>query len=107
MSAIEDLLAFQLKAAKIPHEREVSGLVPKRKFRVDFLIDKWLVVECQGGIWGKGGHSTGKGITRDTEKAAELMCSGYPTLACTGDQIKSGKALQWIERLRSNSYERD
>lgn len=97
LSELEETLAVQLRAEKILFEREVK-LVPKRKFKVDFLVSGWLVVECQGGIWKKGGHSSGKGITEDCEKAAELLIHGYPTIACTLDQIRSGKAIGWIKR---------
>lgn len=100
-SELEERLAVQLRAEKIPFQREVTGLVPGRKFRVDFLVCGWLVVECQGGIWKSGKHSNGVGVTRDTEKAAELLLNGYPTIACTMDQIKSGTALEWIKRALS------
>ena len=51
-------------------EMEVSGLVPGRRFRVDYC---WraarLVLEQNGAIWcgGRGGHSSGTGLLRDYE----------------------------------------
>ncbi|CAB4242211.1 hypothetical protein UFOVP83_31 [uncultured Caudovirales phage] len=101
-SSLEETLAVQLRALKIPFEREVVGLVEGRRFRVDFLIHKRLVVECQGGIWTKGGHSSGAGISRDCEKFAELLCAGYPVIPCTMQQIKAGTVIEWIQRAIEN-----
>lgn len=98
LSILEETLALQLRAEKIPFEREVTQLVPGRKFRVDFLIDKRIVFECQGGTFMKGAHSTGTGIARDCEKSAELLLQGYPVLCGTREQITSGQALAWIKR---------
>lgn len=98
LSVLEETLALHLQVSNIPYEREVTKLVPGRKFRVDFLIDGRLVVECQGGVWSKGGHSTGYGISRDCEKSAELFLNGYPVLTVTREQIESGKALEWVKR---------
>ena len=97
-SKLEETLAVQLRALKIPFEREVVGLVTGRRFRVDFLIHKRLVVECQGGIWTKGGHSSGTGISRDCEKSAELLCAGYPVITCTMQQIQVGTVIEWTQR---------
>ena len=59
----EALLAFQLKAAGIAHEREAQ-VIPGRRYRFDFCLG-WLLVEVNGGVWAKGasGHSSGTGIT--------------------------------------------
>jgi hypothetical protein len=102
-SELEELLALQLTAAKIPFEREVSPFAPERKFRFDFGIDGRLLVECEGQIWHKGGHSSGTGITRDIEKANLCTLRRVPLLRFTREMIESGEALEMIERALGNS----
>lgn len=94
----ESLLAFQLKAAHLPHEREAQ-VIPGRRYRFDFRLD-WLLVEVNGGVWAKGasGHSSGTGITRDCAKTAEAVSLGFTVMSVTPAHVKSGQALQWIER---------
>ena len=95
MSELEEEFAQQLRLAKIPFLREVKP-IPGRKFRWDFQI-KDLLVEVQGGIWGKGGHSTGKGITRDMEKLNLGTLAGYHQMHFGAEHIKSGQALKWVQ----------
>lgn len=100
MSKPEEQLALQLKAAHIEFEREYRPW-KARRFRFDFYIKIPLdevLIEVQGGIWRKGAHSSGTGITRDCEKLCLAAIWGYLVMPVTPDQIKSGKALQWIEQ---------
>ena len=103
MSKPEEQLALQLKAAHIQFEREFRPWTDRR-YRFDFYIPKaqWFgegfLIEVQGGIWRKGAHSSGSGITRDCEKFCLAAIDGYLVMPVTPDQIKSGKALQWIEQ---------
>jgi len=94
----EALLAFQLKAAGLPHQREAK-VIPERRYRFDFQLG-WLLVEVNGGVWAKGhsGHSSGTGITRDCAKTAEAVALGYTVMAVTPEQVKKGQALDWIQR---------
>lgn len=97
-SYLEYELRTQLALASltIGLETEFSA-VPGRRFRWDFAYPKQkLLIEVQGGIWSKGGHSTGKGITRDAEKSNMAVLLGYRCLAVTADHIKSGQAIKWI-----------
>lgn len=111
MSKPEELLAFQLKAAHIDFRREVKA-IPDRDFRFDFWCGNTFItpelvtptprppvlVEVQGGIWKKGAHSSGTGITRDCEKFALAAVHGYRLIPVTPAHIKSGQALTWIEK---------
>lgn len=98
-SELEEQLDFQLRSARLVFEREYQA-VPSRRFRWDFAFPADdLLVEVQGGIWVKGGHSTGRGITRDCEKLNCATLSGWRTLAVTGEMIKSGEALQVILKV--------
>ncbi len=95
-SDLEDTFAFQLDAVGISYERQAK-VIPGRKFQWDFLVGKFLI-EIQGGIWRKGGHSTGVGITRDCEKANLAALHGFFTLFFTADMIYSGEALSVVEK---------
>ena len=96
MRDLESQLDFQLTAAGIEHEREFRA-VPGRRFRWDFRVED-VLIEVQGGIWQKGGHSTGTGITRDCEKANLATINGWRVLLFTGDMVKDGTALDIIRK---------
>ena len=96
----EEQLALQLKAAHIKFEREYRPWKARRfrfDFRIPILFDD-ILIEVQGGIWKMGAHSSGTGITRDCEKYCLAVIDRYLVMPFTPDQIKSGKALQWIEQ---------
>lgn len=97
MSKLEELLAFHLRASKIDYEREKTGLIPGRKFRVDFFIKPDITIDCEGAVWVKGGHSTGTGITRDCVKANLLLLAGYRPFRVTAQHIESGEAIDWVK----------
>lgn len=97
----ENLLAFQLDAARIPFERQYR-IHPERRFRADFWLPApQCVVEIDGGIWTAGRHSRGAGITRDCEKSAYIALMPARLLRVTPDQVKSGRALDWILALHA------
>ena len=100
MSNLEDTLAFQLKAADIPFEQQVK-VIPGRRFAFDFLLTGTnILVEVQGSTWvANTGHTSGKGIKRDCEKANLAVLAGYRVLTFTGDMVNNGEALQTITRL--------
>lgn len=103
---LEDELAYQLDLAKIEYEREFQA-IEGRRFRWDFCfpVDSWMVglpsspilLEVQGAIFVKGGHSTGTGIMRDHEKNNLAVVNGYRVLYANGPTIKSGEALRWVQ----------
>jgi very-short-patch-repair endonuclease len=94
-----DLLALHMVAAKIPYQREMV-LVPGRRWRVDFLVDKRIVVEYEGGIWSKGRHVRPTGFLNDCEKYNTLTTLGYKVLRVAEPHVQSGEALKWIEQAR-------
>ena len=107
MTALEDMLAFQLDALGVPYTREFRA-IPGRRFRWDFLIgnsDKSrLLVEVQGGTWAREryGHSTGAGISRDYAKSNCAQMQGWRTLMFDSKMVKSGEAARIIQE----AYER-
>jgi very-short-patch-repair endonuclease len=91
-------MASQIALAGLPKpEREVLA-IPGRKFRFDFSWAEFrLLVEIQGGTWKKGAHSTGQGISRDTEKLNLATIEGWRVMQFTVDQVRSGQALRWLQ----------
>lgn len=72
--------------------REELRFHPVRQWRFDFaFVDrerKWLVgIEIHGGVFKRGGHSTGKGITRDCEKLTTATLMGWRVVALTTGQV--------------------
>ena len=95
----ESLLKMQLKALKIEFEQEFK-FHAKRKWRADFHITgKKLLVEVEGGIWSGGRHTRGKGYLGDMEKYNAATVMGYQVLRFSTEQVKSGLAIQQIEKM--------
>jgi len=100
MSALEDALLFQIKALKLPVPEREHKFHAKRRWRFDLAWpDKMLAVECEGGVWSGGRHSTGIGFTADCEKYAEAVLLEWRVLRFTGDQINSGYAIGCIVKI--------
>ncbi|GIV86606.1 MAG: hypothetical protein KatS3mg054_0635 [Chloroflexus sp.] len=98
---LNDEFAFQLSAYGIAYEREYRA-VPERRFRWDFALpDVRVLVEVQGGIWmrERTGHTSGRGVRRDCEKANLAALHGWRTLFFTPDMVRSGEAIAMIERI--------
>lgn len=98
-SQLELLLLNRIEQAGLPlGEAQVKG-IPGRKFAFDRA---WpdavppVAVDVQGAIYVRGGHSTGVGIERDTEKACLAALAGWRYLPVTEKQIKAGQAVEWI-----------
>ena len=67
---------------------------------MDFaFVEDRLLIEVQGAVWVKGGHSTGVGITRDCEKFSIASANKWFTIPVTTDHVKNGKALEWIKQF--------
>jgi len=95
----EAKLARELKTLKIEFEQEFE-FHPKRKWRADFhLVDKRILVEVEGGIWSGGRHTRGKGYIGDMEKYNAATMMGFQVLRFSTDQVKSGHAIQQIEKM--------
>lgn len=97
MSDLEELLAFQLRAAKIEYEREYR-FHDTRRWRFDFaFLHRKLAAEIDGGGWVYGRHSRGAGMDADADKNNAAILGGWRILKFTGKHIKSGEALKIIE----------
>lgn len=103
MRVVKDFLHVPSMASIIYNQQVVIDyynevgitLVPEYKFseehgyRFDFLHEPSKVaIEVQGGIWlARGGHTTGKGYTRDMEKNNLALSLGYRVFKCTPAEV--------------------
>ena len=102
MSALEETLAFQIKAIRLPAPEREFKAVEGRKFKWDFAWpDHSLLLEIQGQIWRKGGHTTGTGILRDMEKLNLAVLNGWRVLQVAREHIESGQAVKWVQQALS------
>jgi very-short-patch-repair endonuclease len=60
--------------------------------------DMMLAVEVEGGTWINGRHSRGAGMEKDMDKYNTAALDGWTVLRFTGNMIKSGMAIQQIQR---------
>lgn len=75
-------------------------------FRLPWTVDSKLpwnmgvLIEVNGSLFQKGGHSTGKGLQRDYEKARDAALSGYRLLPFSSNEVMDGRAKKFLqERL--------
>jgi len=95
----EIALAGQLDLRGISYERELM-LIPKRRFRFDFLLAQFaLVVEVEGGTWSGGRHTSGVGFRSDCQKYNMALELGYRVLRYTTDMVTRGEAIAQVERI--------
>lgn len=116
MSHLEDLLALQLRAHKIPVTMEFPfaadhvGIGPGirkrlseaglKNWRFDFaFVEKKIAVEVEGGAWSGGRHTRGKGFAEDLLKYDAAMNMGWTVYRCDGAMVKQGTAVNTIIKL--------
>ncbi len=98
VSTAEDLLAFQIKAARLPEPVRQYQYAPPRKLRADFaFLRPRLLVEVTGGIYTRKAHGSITGILADIDRLNESSKHGWYMLRFTTDMVKSGTALATIE----------
>ena len=95
-----EVLAHHLKMSGIKFDREVC-LIPKRKYRFDFVLPHGILIEVQGGLHlgHLGGHSSKKGILRDMDKSNLATFHGYRLLCFDSGAVYSGSAIAMIQDL--------
>jgi len=99
MSTLEDDLLFQVRAVGLPEPVREYRAIEGRRFRWDFAyIEQRLLIEVSGGVYVPNtAHTSGKGISRDCEKANLATLQGYRQLTFTAAMIKDGTAIQMIQ----------
>ncbi len=96
-SHLELELLQQIRWVGLPEPEREYRACPPRRYRWDLAYPKTkLLIEVQGGIWHKSGHSTGVGISRDYEKNNIAVANGWRVLYFSSDMVHSGKALNLI-----------
>ena len=106
-SELEKTLLFQVHNCHIPVPETEWKAVAGRKFRWDLAWPEFhLLVEIQGGTWGKGAHSTGSGLHRDYEKLNLATLAGFQCFMFDSDMVKSGQAINTIKDFFSLYAER-
>lgn len=100
MSKLEDALWYQMKLVGIwvGFEKE-HRFHDTRKWRFDFANpEEMIAVEVEGLSRGKSRHTTFAGYRGDCEKYNEAAILGWKVLRFTDKEVKSGEAIQTIER---------
>jgi hypothetical protein len=104
MSALEDMLLFQIQVAKLPEPIREYTFHPQRRWRLDFAWpspDRMVALEVEGGTQNgtrKSRHTTGKGYEGDCEKYNEAVLLGWKVIRVTSAMVRDGRALAIIER---------
>ncbi len=79
-SSLEEMMKVSLDKINVSYQREVKF----KRFRVDFLIEKYkTVIECDGEFW----HLRPNVKARDKRKDILLQSLGYRVLRFTGNEL--------------------
>lgn len=94
-SVIEALLALQIRALKLPVPERNYRWMTGRRYEWDFAYpDRKIAIEVQGMV-----HRIKSKWERDIFKRAYGLLDGWRVLEVSGETIRSGVAIQWIEKL--------
>jgi very-short-patch-repair endonuclease len=100
MSQLEETLFSQITMVGLPIPQREFRFAPPRRYRADFAYpEKMLLIEVEGGIWTNGAHVRGGHYQSDCEKGNLATILGFRVLRFTGEMIKSGVAINMIERV--------
>jgi very-short-patch-repair endonuclease len=98
-SALEQALAAQIRLTGLPTPVTEHRFHASRAWRFDFAWpDRHLALEVEGGVWLGGRHQRGQGYTDDCAKYSEAAIAGWRLLRVTGEHVKNGQALVWLEQ---------
>lgn len=101
VSEIEELLASQLSlVGNLPAPMREYHFLRGRAHRLDFAWPEYRVNGMQLGVEVQGMVHRVKGrFSADLEKRALGILQGWLILEVGGEQIRSGKAMEWIQAL--------
>ena len=95
MSEIEELMALQIRALKLPAPVREFKFNPYREWMFDFAWpNSKAAVEVEGMV-----HRIKARFESDIEKYAIAQLSGWTVLRVSGKTIRSGAAVKWVEEL--------
>mgnify|MGYP003638955179 FL=1 len=104
MSKLEALFERQLTDEGISFQREAT-LIPKRRFRFDFVFPEFqLVVEVEGGTWSGGRHTSGVGFQNDCIKYNLALENGWRVLRFTSNLVKDRSGIEQVKRIMGQDH---
>jgi len=101
----EQLFMDQLMEHQLDIPKTEYRFLKKRKFRFDFAWpDRMIAMEVEGGVWmkGGGGHTTGKGYTRDLEKYNLATLHGWEVYRFTTQDVTKEIAIAFMKNIIIN-----
>lgn len=99
-SKLETLFWLQVIALDAPEPVREFKFHPVRRWRVDFAWPSLKVaVELEGGIWTGGRHTRGSGFVADMEKYNALALMGWRLLRFSGDDLRTGVAVNTVAAM--------
>ena len=101
----EQLFMNQLMEQQLDIPKAEYRFLKKRRFRFDFAWpDRMIAMEVEGGVWmkGGGGHTTGKGYTRDLEKYNLATLHGWEVYRFTTQDVTKGIAIAFMNNIITN-----
>lgn len=105
-SKLEKDLLSQIEAVGLPMPEGEYKFHPFRRWRFDFAYpSKKIGVECEGGTWIGGRHTSGSGFAKDCEKYNNAAILGWTVLRFTGTMIDNGEAISMIEKAFDESVD--
>jgi hypothetical protein len=92
------MLAQQMKFRGFPEPVRQFKFHPKRRWKTDFAFpDLKIIIECEGGVFTRGRHTSPVGFTADCLKYDHAAAMGFFVYRFTGAQIRSGDAIAFLE----------
>lgn len=100
-SDIEELLASQIRlVGNLPEPVREYHHLRGSKHRLDFAWPDYRINGLQFGVEVQGMvHRVKEAFSRDLEKRARQQLQGWLVLEVGGEQIRSGKAMEWLQEL--------
>ena len=96
----EGEMLFAIRAAGLPEPETQYYYAPPRRLRADFAWpDYRLLLEVQGGVFNRRAHGSVSGVLRDIERLNVATEAGWWMLRVTPDDVRSGEALDLVERV--------
>lgn len=97
----------------IPAPRYEVEFVPGRRFKADMILEDWLIVERDGGLYGRGkacpvckrrppgAHSSIGQMKSDREKDRLAILHGYAIVRFLPEEFEDGSAFTIIHQILS------
>lgn len=91
-----------VKAAGLPQPHREYQFDSSRRFRADYCWPQHgIILEQEGGIWTRGAHGRGTGISRDIEKYNLAATLGYRVVRCVPKDLCTPETILMLTILLS------